>query len=370
MLDGSNIEGMPVNIKNLCKLIELVIRHCKRLKSLPELPSSLELLDESECISLEMISNSRDTLEQWFKSGNHVMTYRKFLSVDCFKLDQNACNNIVTEFQLRALDTGFKSVLPHSIFQKSDCTPGVGICCPGNKIPMWFTHQSKSSSLKVKLPSNWRNTNFLGFTLCAVLAENPYFISKLFMWYECGNYHNCLDTVEASFSFSEKVIRLKSVERSQVKACRIRLVYIQDAEELGITNNLGISNVVHKTGVVNSDIDDQRLICKTSKPSRSSNEPDLGEKLVTTSRRDGSGEALVEEADELGGFGKESVTGIARMGHRHMDYDNVQTATGGVDEEEDGGGTGLQKVDVLVCWGKKGRRRRRRRRVIEEKLCT
>lgn len=43
---------------------------------------------------------------------------------------------------------------------------------------------------------------------------------------------------------------------------------------------------------------------------------------------DGSAEALAEEADELGGFGKESMTGLAGMGHQHMDYDNVQTATG------------------------------------------
>ncbi|GMN71091.1 hypothetical protein TIFTF001_054037, partial [Ficus carica] len=127
-LDESNIEGIPVRIKNLSKLTELSISLCKRLKSLPELPLSLQLLDASECISLETISNSEDSLTQGLKSGNHVLTYRRFFYADCVKLDQNSRNSIVSEFQLRALDTGTKSLLPYNVLKISNY-PGVGISC-------------------------------------------------------------------------------------------------------------------------------------------------------------------------------------------------------------------------------------------------
>ncbi|GMN74284.1 hypothetical protein TIFTF001_054991, partial [Ficus carica] len=193
------------------------------------------------------------------------MTHRRFLYRDCLKLDRNSRNNIVSEFQLRALDRAIKAVLPYRVFKESDC-PGVGFCFPGNEIPMWFTYQSESSSINIKLPCNWLNTNFLGFALCA--ARSSFLFtglrcvgnfktnngkswqlqwnfnrdlefprsSNIFMWYEHGNY---LDAVEVSFQFTYRVT-----------ACGIRLLYRQDAEELGINNNLGISNV-EKTGAIN-----------------------------------------------------------------------------------------------------------------------
>lgn len=162
--DGSNIERIPLSIKNLSKLIRLSIRYCKRLESLPELPSCLEFLDAKWCILLETISSSRDALIQGLKSDNHVITYRRFSYFNCLRLNQNARKNIRSEFQLRVMDTGIKSILPYSVLKKSDCTPGFDICCPGDEIPMWFTYQSKSPSINVKLPSNWQNSNFLGIS--------------------------------------------------------------------------------------------------------------------------------------------------------------------------------------------------------------
>ncbi|GMN74657.1 hypothetical protein TIFTF001_055025 [Ficus carica] len=79
------------------------------------------------------------------------------------------------------------------------------------------------------------------------------------------------------------------------------------------------------------------------------------------SRRDGSGEALADEADELGGFGEESVTGLAGMGHQHMDYDNVQTATSGVHRQRRRTAGALDNRR-WTCWciGKKYREEGRR----------
>ncbi|GMN23671.1 hypothetical protein TIFTF001_040483 [Ficus carica] len=258
ILDASKIERVPKNIKNLFMLIELLIRDCRRLKSLPELPLSLELVDASGCISLETISNSRDALIQWLRSGNHVVTHRQFFYSDCIELDQIARNNIVSEFQLRALDTSIKSVLPNSKLKRSD-NPGVSICFPANKIPMWFTYQLERSSINIGLCSDWMN-NFLGFALCAVVAQDLMSLNllrceanfktingdsyqfiwdlndsrttfldsssiNLFMWYKHENYRCCLDTVEVSFCFFAG-----SVE-NEVRACGVRPLYLQDAEE-------------------------------------------------------------------------------------------------------------------------------------------
>ncbi|GMN69005.1 hypothetical protein TIFTF001_038057 [Ficus carica] len=265
-LDGNNIMEIPVSIKNLSKLNELSICICKRLQSLPELPLSLELLDASGCISLQTISNSRGAGIQGLRSDNHVMICRKFFYADCLKLDQNKRNNIVSEFQLRTLDSSINSVPSHGIL----------------KIPIWFTDRSESSSIKVELSSNWHNTNFLGFALCAVVAGDTSHLNlsceanfktnnakscevhwefnnfdtnydrfkthNLFMWYKHENFHDYLDALEVSFRF-----KAKYSGEDKVRACGIRLLCRQDAEELGITIKFGKSNVTSSTGAVNFD---------------------------------------------------------------------------------------------------------------------
>ncbi|PPS10620.1 hypothetical protein GOBAR_AA10006 [Gossypium barbadense] len=54
-LTGRNLENLPTSIKQLPRLQELILRKCKRLKSLPELPPSLKHLDAHDCTSLEEV---------------------------------------------------------------------------------------------------------------------------------------------------------------------------------------------------------------------------------------------------------------------------------------------------------------------------
>ncbi|CAL8177563.1 unnamed protein product [Prunus armeniaca] len=46
----------------------------------------------------------------------------------------------------------------------------VGIRCPGNEIPKWFSHKSEGCSIKIELPRDWFSTDFLGFALSLVVA--------------------------------------------------------------------------------------------------------------------------------------------------------------------------------------------------------
>jgi hypothetical protein len=43
-------------------------------------------------------------------------------------------------------------------------------CLPANATPEWFSHQSWGSTVTFQLSSHWANSQFLGFSLCAVIA--------------------------------------------------------------------------------------------------------------------------------------------------------------------------------------------------------
>ena len=42
-------------------------------------------------------------------------------------------------------------------------------CLPGDVTPEWFSHKSWGSTVTFQLSSNWANSEFLGFSLCAVI---------------------------------------------------------------------------------------------------------------------------------------------------------------------------------------------------------
>ncbi|VVB08024.1 unnamed protein product [Arabis nemorensis] len=52
---GNSISKIPESIRLLPRLHSLSLRHCKNLKSLPELPQSLELLNVHGCVSLKSV---------------------------------------------------------------------------------------------------------------------------------------------------------------------------------------------------------------------------------------------------------------------------------------------------------------------------
>ena len=55
-LSRNNIETLPESIKKLHCLLLLDLKHCRRLNSLPVLPSSLQYVDAHGCVSLEKVA--------------------------------------------------------------------------------------------------------------------------------------------------------------------------------------------------------------------------------------------------------------------------------------------------------------------------
>lgn len=76
-LSGNNFVSLPGTINCLSKLKDLILEGCKRLKSLPELPSSIEKVRVDGCVLLETLS-----IVRVYKSFN-------LYAINCLKLVKN-----------------------------------------------------------------------------------------------------------------------------------------------------------------------------------------------------------------------------------------------------------------------------------------
>ncbi|XP_024022074.1 LOW QUALITY PROTEIN: putative disease resistance protein At4g11170 [Morus notabilis] len=161
-LSGNPFENIPSSIIKLHRLRILDIKNCKKLRSLPQLPSSVTHLDASGCTSLETISSSGC----WKLGFNIQHVTRPFISKtfsfrNCWKLERNA-RSILIDF-LYGVDKLNLEGRRHTI----------EVCYPGNEIPKWFRHQDEGISTTMKLPHGWHNSNFMGFAICIVAPLIP-----------------------------------------------------------------------------------------------------------------------------------------------------------------------------------------------------
>ena len=82
----NNFEQLP-SLSQFPQLTVLKLLNCKRLKELPDLPSSIEVINAHNCISLEAISN------QWQKST----LLRHAIFTNCFRMKE-LHSNMVSSF--------------------------------------------------------------------------------------------------------------------------------------------------------------------------------------------------------------------------------------------------------------------------------
>ncbi|XP_057987370.1 disease resistance protein RUN1 isoform X3 [Hevea brasiliensis] len=71
-LSGNNFESIPASIEHLSQLHSLDVAYCRRLRSLPELPGSLQHLYAHECTSLES-AQSREFKLWLLRQINYIM---------------------------------------------------------------------------------------------------------------------------------------------------------------------------------------------------------------------------------------------------------------------------------------------------------
>ncbi|KAM5556894.1 TMV resistance protein N [Rosa sericea] len=144
-LRGTNLESLPATMNQLRCLTRLELEACKRLKSIPELPSRINYIDAHDCSALETVAipNTKCSMNLCFTFSN------------CLQLVQTNLFRDVVE--------------THSHYQDNNQRPlSFNMSLPGSEIPDWFNYQCKGFSLTVQLPPNWLDSKFLGFAICAV----------------------------------------------------------------------------------------------------------------------------------------------------------------------------------------------------------
>ncbi|KAA3472476.1 disease resistance protein TAO1-like [Gossypium australe] len=199
-LSESNLKNLPTTIKQFLCLKDLILRKCKRLKSLPELPPSLVYLDAHDCTSLEDVSSIKKVFEQALFCGDGLNRQLKLIFTNCFQLNEKGRGNgtsveevssikkrskravfckslgwlftncfqldqkAVSSPETPKLEMPFEHLVTvltdyHQATPESEKRTSIVTCVPGSEIPEWFDFKSLGSSIYIQLPSEWCSNN-------------------------------------------------------------------------------------------------------------------------------------------------------------------------------------------------------------------
>ncbi|XP_052183210.1 disease resistance protein RUN1-like isoform X2 [Diospyros lotus] len=156
-LSGSNIISLPASIEGLCRLHRLELMDCKKLKTLPYLPTNINCVNASGCTSLETLPDPpilpRKLGKVYLMHCHTLVKNRPSLSLELFR-------NYLKGF-VDSKHTGF-------VYPK--CT----IVVPEREIPKWFRYQNNMGHyVGIQLKPDWYQ-RLRGFFVCAVFeAKAP-----------------------------------------------------------------------------------------------------------------------------------------------------------------------------------------------------
>ncbi|XP_061368690.1 disease resistance protein RPV1-like [Gastrolobium bilobum] len=136
-LEGNKFVTLTCSLKELSRLVELTLSHCKQLKSLPELPSRTDM--------------------------NEQLRVRLLQAFNCPNLEERErCSTMIFPWMAQVIEARQK--------------PSVGMCwidivIPGSEIPKWFSNQSVGSSINIDPSPIMHHNNWIGFACCAVFVS-------------------------------------------------------------------------------------------------------------------------------------------------------------------------------------------------------
>ncbi|XVF24038.1 hypothetical protein REPUB_Repub13aG0092200 [Reevesia pubescens] len=161
-----NITELKFGPSSSYEILILALTGCKSLKLLSGLRLRLNCLQASDCTSLENVSFS------YIESKTHFFQVESFYFSNCFKLNQDSIDNIVANAMRRIwflAKTKADEYLRGEIL-KIGVANGVVCFLSGNEILEQFEHQSRNSSIILKIsPNGCSGKRFLVFTLCIVV---------------------------------------------------------------------------------------------------------------------------------------------------------------------------------------------------------
>ena len=92
-LSRNNMDTLPQSIEKLYSLLLLDLKHCRKLNSLPVLPSNIQYVDAHGCVSLEKVA--KPVTLPLVTERMHTT----FIFTDCFKLNRAEQESIVDQAQ-------------------------------------------------------------------------------------------------------------------------------------------------------------------------------------------------------------------------------------------------------------------------------
>ncbi|KAG5116644.1 hypothetical protein JHK84_042757 [Glycine max] len=174
------LKSLPENI-SAKKLVVLNLPDSKMeklwdgVKSLPELPVSLETLDARQCISLKTVLFPSTTAEQLKENRKQV------LLLNCLNLDEHTLVAIglkaqinVMKFANHILSTPSQNHVENcSDYHLKYCTYQFVYLYPGCSVPEWLEYKTTNDHINID-PSSAPPSPILGYIFCFVFGGNQY----------------------------------------------------------------------------------------------------------------------------------------------------------------------------------------------------
>ncbi|KEH28842.1 disease resistance protein (TIR-NBS-LRR class), putative [Medicago truncatula] len=169
---GCRIERIPPSIKNRTRLRYINLTFCIKLRTIPELPSSLETL-LAECESLKTVWFPLTASEQFKENKKRVLLW------NCLNLDKRSLINIELNIQINIMKFAYQhlSTLEHNYVESNvDYKQTFGsyqafYVYPGSTVPEWLAYKTTQDDMIVDLFPN-HLPPLLGFVFCFILAED------------------------------------------------------------------------------------------------------------------------------------------------------------------------------------------------------
>jgi len=136
-LGRTHIESLPKSIKNLTSLRYLGLHRCMELKTLPELPQSLETLDARGCVSLEDVAFSLTASEQLKEKRKLVYFW------NCHKLNEPSLKAIELNAQINMMSFSYQHISEWDRDRDHDQNYNhIMYVYPGSKVPEWLEYST------------------------------------------------------------------------------------------------------------------------------------------------------------------------------------------------------------------------------------
>nr|WIL60054.1 nodulation protein [Melilotus officinalis] len=161
LLAHSYIENLPESINLLTRLRHLGLQDCRKLRSLPELPSSLITLDASGCVSLENVTFPSTALQMLKENKTRVAFW------NCLKLNEYSLKAIELNAQINMMKFAHQYI---SISHNHPYDAKGTYVYPGSSVPKWLVYRTTRDYMTFDL-SFANHSSQLSFIFCFVVPQ-------------------------------------------------------------------------------------------------------------------------------------------------------------------------------------------------------